>query len=170
MGFGLAKKIKLADLSKEEKNKLRKTAVYSLLVTFLVCVILVGCFACSQQTPNEQQNPDKKAESQRLYWTGILSSDTDWNPQTNEQNDGILCGFDEAMTAHTNYDESTGCLVIGFGNKPYIEYGNITLSSCEGNIELSDGSVWSVKFSEKNGIKYMTIVDSEGKTVYYDCK
>ncbi len=168
MGFGLAKKIKLADLSKEEKNKLHTTAVCSLLVTFFICVILVGCFACSQQTPNEQQNQNKTAESQRLYWTGILN-DTDWTPQTNATNDGILCGLSEALPAHIRYDESTRCLVIGFGNKPYIEYGNITLSSGEGKIELSDGSVWSVKFSEKNNVKYMTIVDSEGKTVYYDC-
>lgn len=169
MGFGLAKKIKLADLSKEEKDKLRTTAVYSLLVTFFICVILVGCFACSQQTPNEQQNSDKIAESQRLYWTGILNG-TDWTPQTNGTNDGILCGLSEALPAHINYDESTSCLVIGFGDTPYLEYGNITLSSCEGKIKLSDASVWSVKFSEKNSVKYMTIVDSEGKTVYYDCQ
>ena len=162
----MAKKIKFTELTEDDRKKLKNTVAYSLSITFLVCVILVGCFACTQQVPNVD-SPEQTAEKERLYWTGILDG-TVWAPQTNKDNDGMPNGIPMLMNANIDFDTVSSTFVIGFGEKSsYFKTGSLTLSSCEGIIKLVDGDTWSVKFSEKNDILYMRIVDSVGKTVYY---
>lgn len=150
----MAKKVKLTELTAKDKAKLRSTGLYTLSITTLVCAILVSCFACAQQTPTPQPSQEQNAEKQRLYWTSILG-DTQWEPQTNERNDGKLEGFKTALRANIIYDPNANGLVILFGSK--------------GAIAFDDGKSWSVRFSEKNEVRYMTIVDSQSKTVYYTC-
>ena len=163
----MAKKVKLTELSEKDKAKLRSTVLYALSITTLVCAILVSCFACSQQTPTPQPSQEQTTERQRLYWTSILG-DTQWEPQTNERNDGKLEGFRTALKANIIYDATSNRLVIRFGSsQPFFKQGIIDLGSCDGTVTFDDGKTWSIRFSEKNEVKYMTIVDSQNKTVYY---
>lgn len=165
----MAKKVKLTELTAKDKAKLRSTVLYTLSITTLVCAILVSCFACAQQTPTPQPSQEQNAEKQRLYWTSILV-DTQWEPQTNERNDGKLEGFKTALRANIIYDPNANGLVIRFGSgQPFFKQGHVELSDSEGSIVFDDGKTWSVRFSEKNEVRYMTIVDSQGKTVYYTC-
>lgn len=165
----MAKKVKLTELTAKDKAKLRSTMLYTLSITAFVCAILVSCFACVQQTPTPQPSQEQNAEKQRLYWTSILV-DTQWEPQTNERNDGKLEGFKAALRANIIYDPNANGLVILFGSsQPYFKQGQVELASSEGAIAFDDGKSWSVRFSEKNEVRYMTIVDSQGKTVYYTC-
>lgn len=165
----MAKKVKLTELTAKDKAKLRSTMLYTLSITTLVCAILVSCFACAQQTPTPQPSQEQNAEKQRLYWTSILV-DTQWEPQTNERNDGKLEGFKAALRANIIYDPNANGLVIRFGSsQPFFKQGHVELSNSEGSIAFDDGKTWSVRFSEKNEVRYMTIVDSQGKTVYYTC-
>lgn len=163
----MAKKVKLTELSEKDKAKLRSTVLYSLSITTLVCAILVGCFACSQQTPTPQPSQEQTSERQRLYWTSILG-DTQWEVQTNERNDGKLEGFKASLRASIIYDANANRLVLRFGSsQPFFKQGTIDLESCDGTVTFDDGKTWNVRFSEKNDVKYMTVVDSQGKTVYY---
>lgn len=95
----MAKKVKLTELTAKDKATLRNTVLYALSITALVCAILVSCFACTQQTPTPQPTQEQEAERKRLYWTNILG-DTQWEPLTNERNDGKLEGFRTALKAN----------------------------------------------------------------------
>ena len=44
---------------------------------------------------------------------------------------------------------------------------SVDLTSESGTITFSDEDVWTIKFSEKNNILYMTVKDSDGKEVFY---
>ena len=46
----------------------------------------------------------------------------------------------------------------------------IVLENESGTLRFVSEDTWNVKFSEKNDIMYMTITDSDGKTVYYQQK
>lgn len=163
----MAKKVKLVELAENDKAKLRNTALCALSLTAIVCLILVSCFACAQQTPTVSPSQAQEAERQRLYWMGILC-DTNWEPQWTAQDDGILEGFKMRLDANITFDTNAKGLLIRFGT-PSLKQGSIVLESCEGKILFEDDKTWSVRFSEKNDEKYMTIEDSQGKTVYYTC-
>lgn len=75
-----------------------------------------------------------------------------------------------ALRANIIYDPNANGLVIRFGSsQPFFKQGHVELASNEGAIAFDDGKTWSVRFSEKNEVRYMTIVDSQSKTVYYTC-
>lgn len=168
-GAHLAKKIKLAELSSQEKARLRNTVLCTLSAVLVVCAVLVGCFACSIQNPTPPSGQQQTSEGQRLYWLGVLDG-TSWMPQTNESNDGRLEGFRKALPAGVSFDAKTNVLTIRFGGShPYFKTGTIVLESQDGTISFDDGTVWSVRFSEKNAERTMTIVDSKGTTVYFSC-
>lgn len=163
----MPKKLKLSDLSVNEKTRLSNAVITSLVVAFVAGVVVVGCLSCSQKTPSP--NPSMDGEMQRLHWMEAVC-DTEWKPQTNERYDGILEGLPRALPATIWRKEGSSDLSIGFGSSmPYLKTGTIRLESREGAIVFEDGGSWMVRFSEKNGVKYMTIVDSREKAVYYTC-
>ena len=52
----------------------------------------------------------------------------------------------------------------------YLDSATIELTSESGKLVFQSDERWDVKFSEKNEVLYMTITDSDGKTVYYQQK
>ncbi len=164
-----AKKQKLVDLTQEEKGKVKKVTLMTLCGVVMVCIILVGCFACTQDSgqPTVQMTAEQKIQ----YWTAQII-DTDWAPQTDASNDGVLDGMFMARDAKTNMDTSTGLTLIYFmaDENTIFDTAQIILQSDEGIIKLANDDEWHVKFSEKNEIKYMTIKDTKDKTVYYQQK
>jgi len=54
-----------------------------------------------------------------------------------------------------------------FANDEVMKGVAVDLTSESGTITFSDEDVWTIKFSEKNNILYMTIKDSDEKEVFY---
>lgn len=52
----------------------------------------------------------------------------------------------------------------------YLTTSRIELSSDSGKLIFESDEQWDIKFSEKNEVLFMTITDSDGKTVYYQQK
>ena len=52
----------------------------------------------------------------------------------------------------------------------YLDCASIELTSESGKLVFQSEDRWDVRFSEKNEVLYMTITDSNGKTVYYQQK
>ena len=50
------KKQNLVDLDSGEKSRITKVSVVTLALVAIVCCILVGCFACSQNRPAVYRN------------------------------------------------------------------------------------------------------------------
>ena len=164
------KKQKLVDLSPEEKQRVKKTSLLTLTGTALVCLILVGCFACSQDT--NLKNPEMTDEQRALYWQILIVPET-WYPMTDSTNDGIVKDMTKPRNIKTTYDESTNkyfvyCLIDTTRN---LKSAELVLTSNTGTLVFNtEEPAWSVKFSESNDTLYMTITDSAGKVVYYSNK
>lgn len=164
-----AKKQKLVDLTKEEKGKVKKVTLMTLGGVAIICIILVGCFACTQDSgqPTVEMTPEQKIQ----YWTAQIM-DANWAPQTDASNDGVLNGMFLARDATTTLDKDTGLTLIFFmaDENTIFDTAQIILESDEGIIRLANDEEWHVKFSEKNEVMYMTIKDTKDKTVYYQQK
>lgn len=95
-----------------------------------------------------------------------------WAPQTDETHNGILKNFFAPMDILTDLDGLTGRLLAYFlfSDSSVMDSALIVLSSESGELRFDSEDVWTVKFSEKNDIMYMTVTDSDGKTVYYQQK
>ena len=74
--------------------------------------------------------------------------------------------------AKTTLDKDTGLTLIFFmaDENTIFDTAQIILESDEGIIRLANDEEWHVKFSEKNEVMYMTIKDTNDKTVYYQQK
>ena len=164
-----AKKQKLEDLDFSEKSRITKVSVVTLSLVAIVCCILVGCFACSQNSgiPSAEMTDEQKI----AYWRA-MAGDTAWEPT----GDAAFQRFGGIpREARTSYDTNTGEFLIHFmlfGDSP-LESGIIVLDSESGAIVFQDDERWSIRFSEKNGELFMTVndrPDGSGVTVYYEDK
>lgn len=101
-----------------------------------------------------------------------MIANVQWSPQTDETHDGILKDMFLARDAKTMFDASTGNLMLYFlfDDGSFFTNAKITLANESGKLVFESDEQWDVKFSEKNEILYMTITDSNGKTVYYQQK
>lgn len=159
----MAKKLNLSNLEVDEKKKLGKVSFLSILSVFIACVIIVGCFACSQNS-GVQLNKEQQAEIDRVYWENEVVG-TKWKVSTTDKNNGILDG--QSVTLDLEFANESGVLYAYFtysGTK--LLTGELTLVSSEGTIKFPNGTKWGAKFSEKNNIRYLTISCRTGD-VYY---
>ena len=165
------KKTKLVDLDKSEKGRFTKVCAITLSLVAIVCCILVGCFACKQAPADIDVQTVMTDEQKANYWKSQIIGVT-WAPMTDDTHNGILKGFFMAMDVLTDLDGLTGKTLAYFlfNDGTPMDSAQITLSSEVGELRFESEDVWTVKFSEKNDIMYMTITDSDGKTVYYQQK
>ena len=160
------KKRKLEEMSKEEKQAVKKAMLFTLLGAALVCCILISCFSCRNdmgiKTP--ELTDEQKAA---LWYTNIM--DTWWTPQTDSTNDGVLKDLFAPRDAHTVYDQKTGKTLVYFlfSDDSVMTQATVVLTNESGKLVFDSEDEWTVKFSEKNGSLFMTITDSDGKTVFY---
>ena len=160
------KKRKLEEMTRAEKGAVKKAMLYTLLGTALFCCILISCFSCRNdmgiKTP-ELTDQQKAA----MWYTNIM--DIRWIPQTDNTNDGILKNLFMPRDAQTVYDKSTGKTLIYFlfGDDTVMTEATVVLTNESGKLVFNTDDEWTVKFSEKNERMYMTITDSDGKTVFY---
>lgn len=161
------KKQKLVNLDDNEKKKVRRVSWITFISVLLVCSILVGCFACAQDSSGSE--PEMTVEQKTMYWKARLSN-LRWVPMTDELNNGILAGMTAPVIAVTGYDAKTGiCTVLIFSeDNKVIEGADIALKGEYGTIVLGSGDKWNLKFSEKNNVLYMTVTDENGKKVFYE--
>ncbi len=164
------KKRKLVDLNKEEKGRITRISAVAILSVAIVCAVLVGCFACKSDPVDigvAQLTDEQKAD----YWKAQMMGVT-WAPQTDETHNGILKGFFVPMDILTDLDSLTGKMMAYFmvTEDFVMDSAQIVLSSESGELRFESEDVWTVKFSEKNEVLYMTVTDSDGKTVYYQQK
>lgn len=164
-----AKKQKLVDLDSNEKNRITKVSVVTLALVAIVCCILVGCFACTQNSglPSTQMSDEQKVS----YWRA-MAGDTTWTPTGDASFSRF---FNAPREVKTSYDANTGEFLIYFmlSTDMPLESAIINLSSESGEIVFQDEEKWSIKFSEKNDELFMTIndkPDGSGVTVYYEDK
>lgn len=111
--------------------------------------------------------PEQKIQ----YWTAQIM-DVTRAPQMDSSNDGVLDDMFLAMDARTALDKDTGAVLIHFMGEgdTVFDSAQIVLQDDEGMVLFSDEQQWHVRFSEKNGVLYMTIRDGKDKTVYYQQK
>lgn len=164
------KKRKLEEMDEAEKKKVRKAAVFSLLGVAIICCILISCFSCSQDM-GVLKNPVLSDEQKAALWNTRIM-DIWWAPQTDNSNDGVLKGLFLPRDAYTAYDQETGKTLVYFmfSQDAVMTQAEIKLTSESGQLLFANDDVWTVKFSEKNENMYMTVTDSDGKTVYYSLK
>lgn len=164
------KKQKFTDLDEAAKNKLKKMSALTLAITVLVCCVLVGCFACKQERTDDPQTV-MTDEQKAAYWTASIV-DVTWKPQTDDTHDGVLKDLFLPREAKTLLDANTRAPLLYFmlNEEDYFTTARIELTSESGKLIFESEDQWDVKFSEKNEILYMTITDSDGKTVYYQQK
>ena len=160
------KKRKLEEMTNAEKKTVKRAMIYTLLGVALICCILISCFSCKNEmgikTP-ELTDAQKAA----LWYTNIM--DIWWTPQTDSTNDGILKDMFAKRDAHTVYDQELGTTMIYFlfGDDTVMMRAKVFLTNESGKLVFESEDEWTVKFSEKNEQLYMTITDSDGKTVFY---
>ena len=164
-----AKKQNLVDLDSNEKSRITKVSVVTLALVAIVCCILVGCFACSQNSglPSTGMSDEQKI----TYWKA-MAGDTTWEP-TGEAT--FVRFLNVPREARTSYDAVTGEFLIHFLLPPdsTLETAVINLTSESGEIVFDGSGHWSIKFSEKNDELFMTLndkPDGSGVTVYYEEK
>lgn len=164
------KKKNYADLDEAGKLKIMRASLITIGVIALACCFLVGCFACKQDRTDDSK-AQMTDEQKAAYWSAMIA-DIQWSPQTDETHDGILKDMLLARDAKTMFDASTGNLMLYFlfDDGSFFTNAKITLTNESGKLVFESDEQWDVKFSEKNEILYMTITDSNGKTVYYQQK
>ena len=164
------KKKKLEDMKEEERKKIVRTSLLILLGVAIFCGILISCFSCSQD-PAPPVAVELSDEQKATLWLSNIM-DVWWFPQTDDTHDGILKGLFLPRDAHTVYDTETkkSLIYFMFNEDSVMTQADILLESESGTLKFVSEDIWTVKFSEKNDIMYMTITDSDGKTVYYQQK
>ena len=164
------KKKLFTELDEAGKLKIMRASLVSIGIVALACCVLVGCFACKQERtddPKTQMTDEQKA----AYWLTMIA-DVKWAPQTDDTHDGVLKDMFLPREAKTLLDGTTLRPMIYFmlTETDYLDSATIELTSESGKLVFQSDERWDVKFSEKNEILYMTITDSNGKTVYYQQK
>ena len=164
------KKKTYAELDEAGKIKILRASLLSIGIVALACCVLVGCFACKQDRTDDvvtQMTDEQKA----AYWSTMVA-DVRWAPQTDDTHDGVLKDMFLPREAKTLLDGTTLRPMIYFmlDEQNYLDSAMIELSSESGKLVFQSDERWDVKFSEKNEVLYMTITDSNGKTVYYQQK
>lgn len=164
------KKRKLEEMDESEKKTVRNATLFSLLGVAIICCILISCFSCSQDM-GINKNPELSDDQKAAMWNTRIM-DIWWAPQTDNTNDGVLKGLFLPRDAYTAFDQETGRTLVYFMFSPdaAMTQAEIKLTSESGQLLFADDDIWTVKFSEKNENLYMTITDSDGKTVYYSLK
>ena len=157
-----AKKQKLVDLDQKEKGRIAKVGVVSLVMVALVCFIIVGCLACTQDSGKK---PAQMTDAQKVaYWKAMIT-DVYWVPQNGDALDGLFM----SREAQTRLDTS-GDHYVDFLISPGVVFGSykIVLTSESGElVNSNDEAAFTVKFSEKNEQLFMTVSDGT-VTVYYE--
>lgn len=167
-----AKKKTLTELDAGEKSNVKKIVAAVFITVALSCVIAVGCLSCSIDYPIHQKQTD---EQKVQYWQSKIS-DVLWFPMTDALNDGILKGLPNSMDVWTSTDDGKS-FYLNFIRQKEKNYNNywlqaiIELVSESGMLIFMDEmEPWQVKFSEKNNKMCMTIIDSDGKKVFFENK
>lgn len=168
--MGTKKKDTYANLDEAGKLKVMRASMLSIGIVALACCVLVGCFACKQERtddPKTQMTDEQKV----TYWTAIIT-DVRWAPQTDDTHDGVLKDMFLPREAKTLLDSTTLKPMVYFmlDEENYLDSATIELTSEEGKLVFQSEERWDVRFSEKNEVLFMTITDSNGKTVYYQQK
>ena len=164
------KKKMFTDLDDAGKLRIMRTSLLSIGIVALACCVLVGCFACKQDRTDDvvtQMTDEQKA----AYWSAMIA-DVLWAPQTDATHDGVLKDMFLPREAKTQLDSTTLRPMIYFmlSDTDYLDSAIIELTSESGKLVFLSDDRWDVKFSEKNEVLFMTITDSNGKTVYYQQK
>ena len=169
--MGSSKNKTFKDLDEAGKTKIGKASFMSLAITVIVCLVIVGCFACKQENTMPDAQSVMTDEQKVAYWTAKIM-DVNWFPQTDDTHDGILKDLFLARDARTVLDSNTSALIIYFmiDEDNFLINASIELENEAGKLIFESEDQWDVRFSEKNEIMYMTITDSDGKTVYYQQK
>ena len=164
------KKKNYAELDEAGKLKIMRTSLITIGAIDLACCFLVGCFACKQDRTDEPK-ARMTDEQKAAYWSAMIA-DVRWSPQTDDTHDGILKDLILARDAKTVFDVNTGDLILYFmfDEENFFINAKINLTIESGKLVFESEDQWDVKFSKKNEILYMTITDSNGKTVYYQQK
>lgn len=160
------KKRKLEEMTNAEKKTVKKAMIYTLLGVALICCILISCFSCKNDMGTKI--PDlTDAQKAALWYSNI--TDIWWTPQTDSTNDGVLKDLFAPRDAHTVYDSELAATMVYFlfGDDTVMTQATVVLTNESGKLVFESEDEWPVKFSEKNGSLYMTITDSDGKTVFY---
>lgn len=160
-----AKKITLSELDSNEKKKLTKVSVLSLLTAFLICLVIVSCVACS----SDHSNSKMTEEQEKLYWKSLIPN-TEWKVITTEQNKGLLDGQESPLNVKIQYDDENEKFIIYFVETEggaQVSTGSLELLSAKARIATDDEKVWDAKFSESKDKYYLTITDSSKSAVYY---
>ena len=164
------KKRKLEEMNDSEKKTVRKATFFTLMGVAVICCILISCFSCSQDM-GIVRNPELTDDQKAALWnTSIM--DIWWAPQTDNTNDGVLKGLYLPRDVYTALDQGSGKMLAYFmiNKESAMMQAEIRLTSESGQLIFANDDIWTVKFSEKNENLYMTITDSDGKTVYYSLK
>lgn len=164
-------KIKFKDLEASKKRRIKGNIIKLFISVAVICVVLSGCFACSNEPASPSLSPEQKAAQQKAYWTAAIM-ESNWSVQTDTHNNGILKGNAAAMDIGMTIDDNTGSFQMEYqiGPEMTLPMGSLVLSSCDGTVSTVGGDSWAVHFSESNSVKYMTVTDSDKKTVYYKLK
>ena len=165
----MAKKIHLCNLEKNEKKKLGKVSFVTIFSVFIASVIMVGCFACSQN-PAGQPSKEQRAKNDKIYWMNEVVG-TKWTVTAEGDNKGFLDGQDCTLDLEFKL-ENSGEISAYFSTEGItILTGELTLISSEGSIDfVEEEKKWDVKFSEKNNIRYLTISCGNGNVYYTSIK
>ena len=168
--MGTTKKKMYADLDEAEKKKVKQASMLSIGIVVLVCCVLVGCFACKQERTDDPKTM-MTDEQKVAYWTASIT-DVRWAPQTDDTHDGVLKDMFLPREAKTLLDGTTLKPMIYFmlDEENYLDSAIIELENESGSLLFQSEERWDIRFSEKNEVLYMTITDSNGKTVYYQQK
>ena len=168
--MGTTKKKMYADLDEAEKKKVKQASMLSIGIVALICCVLVGCFACKQERTDDPKTMMTN-EQKVAYWTASIT-DVRWAPQTDDTHDGVLKDMFLPREAKTLLDGTTLKPMIYFmlDEENYLDSAIIELENESGSLLFQSEERWDIRFSEKNEVLYMTITDSNGKTVYYQQK
>lgn len=163
--MSIVKKQKLEDISIDEKKHVILICESVLLGAVLLALFMVSCVACSMGPDPE---PEMTNEQKAAYWS-VAVMDAYWYPMVDGNHNGILKNLYAPRDVKTVFDSNSRQLIAYFMFDPenFMDSAVLTLESEFGKLNFDTEDEWTVKFSEKNEIKYMTITDSDGKVVYY---
>jgi len=152
----------------EEKRKLRLGFIVMFVSVVFILTGLLTCLSCDPNPGNKGLDESEISE-QTYFWENLMLSST-WEPQIAVGNNGIPPFYFEPLTLEIGKDfinmdklsvkfiDSDGCCV---------ENGQITVLGNEGEILLSDGDKYKLKFSSNPDKSEPVITISFEKDIYY---
>jgi len=141
----------MKEKSKERAEEKRKLRLGFIVMFVSVAIILTGLLTCLSCDPNPGNKGLDKSEisEQTYFWENLLLGST-WTPQIGAGNDGIPPFYFEPLTIEIGNDFiNIDKLSVKFIDSEGIcvENAQITVNGNEGEILISDGNKYDLKFS-----------------------